>query len=126
MSDKKIAKSSFRGLIVSVVVVGFVLANSQLALANTGEIVGPTDISLVDLFNGLIGLLGPLILLVFLAMIVYGGFMRMTAGGEDEKIEMSTKIITSGVIGFIIIALAPLIINLLGRLLGIDNLINLN
>jgi hypothetical protein len=103
----------------------FSVWNSKLVLANTGEIVGPTDISLVDLFNGLIGLLGPLILLVFLAMIVYGGFMRMTAGGEDEKIEMSTKIITAGVVGFIIIALAPLIINLLGRLLGIDNLISL-
>ncbi len=101
----------------------FPLQNSQLIFANPGDVRGPTNYSIMDVINNVTGLLGPLVLIVFLVMLVYGGFMRMTAGGDPEKEAQSNKIITGAVIGFIIIALAPLIINLLGQFIGTGQLI---
>jgi hypothetical protein len=51
---------------------------------------------------------------------IYGGFVRMTAAGDPDKEQKSMKILTAGIIGFVIIALTPLIINILGKFLGID------
>ena len=50
-------------------------------------------------------------LLTFLAiiaviMILYGGFMWMTAGGNEDRVAKAKKVITSGAIGLIIILAA--------------------
>ena len=41
--------------------------------------------------------------LLFLVLIIYGGFLWMTAGGEEEKITKAKKILSSSVIGLIIV-----------------------
>lgn len=84
------------------------------------DVITPTDITVIGLVRGLLNLVPTLVLVVFLGIIIYGGFMRMTSAGNAEKEEQSTKILTAGIVGFIIIALAPFIINILGRLLGIN------
>lgn len=40
---------------------------------------------------------------VFLVLVVYAGFLWMTAGGEDGKIETAKKLLYDGVIGLAII-----------------------
>ncbi len=40
---------------------------------------------------------------IFLALVVYAGFLWMTAGGEDGKIETAKKLLYDGVIGLAII-----------------------
>lgn len=87
------------------------------------DVIVPTDITIIGLVRGALRLLPTLILLVFLVVMIYGGYTRMTAAGDAEKEKLSTQILTAGVIGFVIIALSPLIINLLGRFLGIDSLL---
>lgn len=61
----------------------------------------------------------PVATLVFLAMILYGGFSYLTAGGSDEKIATAKKILTYAVIGFVIILLAPAIIGIISALFGV-------
>lgn len=54
----------------------------------------------VGSFLGLaLGFIG-LILLIFL---IYGGYLWMTAGGEDEQIEDAKKIITRAIVGLLIV-----------------------
>lgn len=88
-----------------------------------GGIVPPTNITVISLFQSILNILPPLLLLVFMGVIIYGGYVRMTASGDPENEKKSTQILTAGVIGFILIALAPLIVNLLGTFLGLGNLI---
>ena len=52
--------------------------------------------------NALLGLMG----LLFLILIIYGGFIWMTAAGNEEKITKAKKIIAGSAIGIGIIFLA--------------------
>lgn len=47
-------------------------------------------------FSSIIGI-------VFMMLIVYGGFLRMTATGEEEKVKKSTKVITGAIIGLAVV-----------------------
>ena len=40
---------------------------------------------------------------IFLVLVVYAGFLWMTAGGEEDKIEKAKKLIYNGVVGLVII-----------------------
>lgn len=72
-----------------------------------------TDIRLVvaRIIKTALGLLG----IVALVLILYGGFVWMTAGGDEEKISQSKKILLNSVIGLAIIlssyAIASFVIN---------------
>ncbi|GEM_PF-3270249 len=44
--------------------------------------------------------------IIFTGLTVYGGYLRVTAHGENERIEKSTKVITAAVIGLAITLLA--------------------
>ncbi|TAK05128.1 hypothetical protein EPO33_04065 [Patescibacteria group bacterium] len=52
------------------------------------------------ILNGVLSLVG----VVFLVLIVWGGFLWMTARGNDQQVEKAKNLITSAVIGLIIIA----------------------
>ncbi len=43
---------------------------------------------------------------IFVILIIYGGFMWMTAGGKEQQVESAKKIITNSVIGIAIVMLA--------------------
>lgn len=51
---------------------------------------------------------------IFLILMIYGGFMWMTAAGNDEQIGKAQKIIASAIIGLIIVASAYAITTLVG------------
>lgn len=53
-----------------------------------------------SILNGLLSLVG----VIFLVIIVWGGFLWMTARGNDQTVEKAKQLITSAVIGLIIIA----------------------
>ena len=52
------------------------------------------------ILKGLFGLLGS----IFILLIIYGGYLWMTAGGNEEQITRAKKIITGAVIGLVIVA----------------------
>ena len=53
----------------------------------------------MTIVNVLLGFLGIIAILI----ILYGGFLWMTAAGNEEKVDQAKKIITAGIIGLIII-----------------------
>lgn len=53
-----------------------------------------------QIINGFLGLLG----IIFVVLMLYGGFNWMTAGGEEAKIETAKKTIRSAIIGVVIVA----------------------
>ncbi len=52
--------------------------------------------TIVKLLLGFLGIIAIIIML-------YGGFVWMTAGGNEEKVSQAKKIITAGIIGLVII-----------------------
>lgn len=61
-------------------------------------------LTIVNFFLGFLGLLSVI-------MIIYGGFMYVTAGGAPEGVDKAKKIIMYAVIGIIIILLSFAIVN---------------
>lgn len=59
-----------------------------------------TSASLI--IRSLLGLIGT----VMLVLIIYAGFLYMTAAGNEDRIDKAKKIITSAVIGLVIVLLA--------------------
>ncbi|MFA6392172.1 MAG: pilin [Patescibacteria group bacterium] len=58
--------------------------------------------TVIAIIQWVLGLLG----LIAVIMILIGGFKWMTAGGNEEKIESAKKLLTSAIIGLVIILLA--------------------
>ena len=80
---------------------------------NTGGF-GSIDSIILNILLLVIILVG----LISLAMVLYGGFLYITSRGEQSNIEKSRKVITSAIIGIIIVALsfflAKFVMNLFG------------
>ena len=62
---------------------------------------GTKDIreGVMAIVNVLLGFLG----IIAIIIILWGGFVWLTAGGNEEKVSEAKKIITAGIIGLIII-----------------------
>ncbi len=67
-------------------------AAGTTGLSNVGIIIGQT----INIGLGLIGL-------IFLILMVYAGYLWMTARGEEEKVKTAQKIITASMIGLVIV-----------------------
>ncbi|PIZ95790.1 MAG: hypothetical protein COX80_03600 [Candidatus Magasanikbacteria bacterium CG_4_10_14_0_2_um_filter_33_14] len=67
--------------------------------SNTGLSDKDPRIIIVQIINVILGLLG----IVVTVLIVYAGFLWMTAGGEESKVEKARKIIVAAIIGLAII-----------------------
>lgn len=78
--------------------------------------------SLEDVVSALGNLIQPIFILTFLAMILYGAWVRLTSQGNAEKLTSSNKIITAAIVGFVLAVLAPSIVNIVTGLLGVSGL----
>ncbi|MFQ5493453.1 MAG: hypothetical protein ACE5DX_04810 [Candidatus Dojkabacteria bacterium] len=114
---KKSARHVFLPLIT------FVMFTGRVAAADIENPVSDAFGDVQSILESLSSLIQPAAILAFLAMIIYGGFTKLTAAGNPDQEAKSSKILTAGVIGFIIIVLAPLIVNIIGTLLGISSLV---
>ena len=74
------------------------LSNGQVASASG---LGSQDVrqTIGRIINVALSLLGVIVLVI----IIYGGFLWMTAGGNDEKVSEAKKWIFGGIIGLVII-----------------------
>ena len=59
---------------------------------------------------------------VFLILMIYGGFLWMTAGGSEQRVEKAKKLITAAIIGLIVVVSAYAISHLLVTTLGDETL----
>jgi Type IV secretion system pilin len=71
---------------------------NDLTTASLETVVG----SVIQIFLGLLGLIA-------LVIILYGGYVWMTSGGNEEKVSQAKKILSAGVVGLVIIMVSYVI-----------------
>lgn len=59
-------------------------------------------VTAVRIINIALGFLG----IIAVIIVLYGGFMWMTAGGNEERVTKAKQILTAGIIGLVIIVMA--------------------
>lgn len=60
----------------------------------------------------------------FIFLFITGAIGFMTAGGDKTKAEEAKKRITYGVVGIIVVVFAIFFVDLIGRLLGFESILN--
>lgn len=115
---KRILLISFLAIfLLSLVVIPGVVSAQPLdtgldAAASTG--LGNTDLKVIiaNIIRIILGFLG----LITVGLIIYAGFVWMTAGGDESRIERAKKILVEAIIGLIIILAAFIIVSfILGK-----------
>ncbi|MBU1017981.1 pilin [Patescibacteria group bacterium] len=70
--------------------------------------------NITTIINYFLGLLG----LIAVAMLIYAGVLMVTAGGNDEQVGKSKKIMIYAVVGIVIILLSYTIVTFVSSALG--------
>ena len=102
---KKIAKYSLVAVLLSVLVVPAVVGAQGFGLNYATALdLGTKDLreSAIDIINVVLGFLG----IVAIIIILWGGFMWMTAGGNEEKVTKARQLLVAGITGLVIILAA--------------------
>ncbi len=111
MKNIFLIKSYFKFGLVLLTIVLFVLLISPVkniwaidtGLEDTAKAAELPTTNLITIVGQIISILLGFLGAVFIILILWGGFMRMTARGNSEQVATSMKIIASAVIGLIII-----------------------
>ncbi len=72
------------------------------------------DISVPVFIGKIINVILSFLGIIFLILIIYGGFLWMTAGGKEEKVSKAIQIFTNASIGLIVVISAYLITRFIG------------
>lgn len=110
-------------LIKSLLISAMLLLAMPLSVMAQTTIVNPISDAYKDIpsiINSLSNWVRPIAIVSLLGVIIYGGYIRLTAVGNSDKEEKAMKIIQAGIIGFIIIVLAPLVVGIIGSILGTE------
>lgn len=117
-----------------VVATMFVFASPMLALAQIAEpepvnltTVNPgwdTSVTLGSLISQILNIIFGFLGVIAVLIILWGGFVWMTAQGEQDKVDKAKKMIYAGIIGLVIIfaayAIATFVIGNLSAITGVD------
>ncbi len=97
--------------VISVGVLALPLAASALTIENVGGTLtlGSADLkqTVLNIITFVLGLLG----LIAVIMILYGGFIWLTAGGNEDKVSSAKRIISSAIVGLVVILISWAIVN---------------
>jgi hypothetical protein len=102
--------------IISLSIAGFFAASAPVFAQIQSPVVFPDLSAAINAYTPLLRLV---FTLIFIGMLIYGGFVYLTAGSDDGKVGNAKKIIVAAIGGFIIIALAPAIVQFIGALIGV-------
>ena len=108
-------KLSKKHLVASIASVGVLalpmMVSAAITIENVGSSLGLGSADLkqtvINVISFVLGLLG----LIAVIMILYGGFIWLTAGGNEDKVDSAKKIISSAAIGLVVILVAWAIVN---------------
>jgi cytochrome bd-type quinol oxidase subunit 2 len=91
------------------------LGSAMDRLGSTGQSAGTLGVSNAGLVLGnIIGFFLSLVGTIFLILTIYGGFMWMTARGDEGQIDKAQKVVQGAVIGLLIVIAAYAITFTLG------------
>jgi hypothetical protein len=91
-----------------------------IATPNLGS--NPT---LGSIISSLLGYLFPLLSFILIIFIVISGYQWMTSGNQPQKLQAAQRNITWAIVGFIIMFIAYWIVQIVGRVLGLQAIINI-
>ena len=77
-----------------------------------------------DAISKIIGIMTVVAFIWFTIQFIIGAIRILTSGGDKAAMEGARKQITSGIIGLIIVVAAIFLVDLLGTLLGIPNILD--
>ena len=116
---KKIAASVLTVMILSVFALpAIALAQDlDLGLENAAGIgLGQRDLK--DSINSIIQIILSFLGILAVIIILWGGFIWMTAAGDETKVDKAKKLIISGIVGIVIILAAYIIANFVITTIG--------
>ncbi len=82
------------------------LGNINNTISNIGQRAGLTNTPLEEAIGNLINIFLATLGIIAVCIVIYGGFLWMTASGNTEQVETAQTLLIQGLIGFVIIALA--------------------
>jgi hypothetical protein len=122
------ARAGFYGLAASALSVGIAApAHAQLQEQLTGQLNQTTtaaygsqpSTSLPEMVGRIINVALSLLGVLLVVLVIYAGFLWMTAQGNEDKVKTAKKILTNAVIGMVLIFAAYAITNfVIERLVG--------
>ena len=74
-----------------------------------------------DVAKGILSSLKDIVAVLAILFIVIGGLMYIFSAGDEKKIETAKKIITGAIIGFVIVLIAPTLLQEIGKVLEWKN-----
>jgi len=80
-----------------------------------GKVPSEAEADIPSIIGTIVGALLSFIGILFFVLVIYGGYLWMTARGNEEQVGKSISIITQAAIGLIIVAAAYLITRFLGE-----------
>jgi len=83
--------------------INFGISDAGTAAVKGGYAVGTTETTFAETVGVIIKIALSLVGAIFLALMVYAGYLWMTARGEEEPIEKAKKIIKACIVGLIIV-----------------------
>lgn len=100
----------------------FIVSFTTTVFAQSGEIKNPLGdlMSLTGLLNRFLSFLIPIAVVGFTLCILYATYIRLFAGGDSGKEKMGFTIARNAAIGFFIIFMAGIVLQLFGGVLKID------
>ncbi|MBU0531218.1 MAG: hypothetical protein ABIG32_02940 [Candidatus Uhrbacteria bacterium] len=72
-------------------------------LSDTAEVAGYEEGSVVTIVAGVINVVLGALGLVFVILIIYGGILWMTAMGDKERLTKAKTVLTSAIVGILIV-----------------------
>ncbi len=95
----------------------------------TGPLANPTGTG-IEIFSkflsSIIGLMTIIAIIWFVFTFITGAIGVISSGGDKNSLESAKKKITTGIIGLVVVIAAIFLIKLLGFLLGIPDILNIN
>lgn len=84
------------------------LSDAQTELDTVGNAIGAdaTSNTLPELIGNIIAVLLSVLGIIFVVLVVYAGFLYLTAAGDTDKVKKAKTLLTQSVIGLIIIVAA--------------------
>ena len=110
---------------------------TQIDIAPNGKFSGPGTTGLladpgngIDIFarfvSSAIGLITIIAIVWFVFILFTGAISFITSGGDKASIESAKKKILSGLIGLVVVVSGLFILNMIGQIIGIENILNLS
>lgn len=78
------------------------------------------DFTLSKVISSIINFLYAISGIILFFVIVWGGYMFLTSRGDAEKVGQAKAVISSGLIGFILLVVSGLLVQFLALIFGLD------